>query len=614
MVAPVYVKGGVWSNLEDQILKAAVSKYGTHQWNKIASLLHKKSSRQCEVRWNEYLKPSLNFDQFSKDEDLKLLSLVRRLPNQWRTISTLMNRPAQICIERYYKLMLNNRGSVNDTKHKQEANTPPTTMKIGEINPQAETQVAIPDKEVLDDDEREMLAEAQARLLATQGKKAQRKVRERMLEESKRIAFLQKRRELKQSGISTKIKHGRKKYLTEINYNLEIPYEQEPLPGVYDTLKETERSIKELAKFENTIARKGLRDKEAKSDSEEVTKKRRRKDNKEREENNTEQNIATIHPEIVLRKKLILSKPGTKDVASNSALLSDKRSEVINNKQIGSILGHNNESDNIPDETPAFSMLKEDEPTNATIPYDTEFDKFMRKRQLIQLFTMLPPPKNDYEIIVSEEENDDTTVEDDVGEEEEEEDVEEDEKENTKEYVNEDESHNSEEYLNDKIVVPLTSMIHENLPIASFKIDPQNDYDTMYNEILLKSMKQEDYEINAEDYLNYMKVEEEIKRLIAKDNGKKITSYLKEIKDTLNDEKLTDVTKLQEDIKDKREKIKVLQSNLTYIEPLTKQNIDLSKQLCGNKLPYLQRLQQEYFVKYKIYRNRSKRINQKINK
>ena len=192
--------------------------------------------------------------------------------------------------------------------------------------------------------------------------------------------------------------------------------------------------------------------------------------------------------------------------------------------------------------------------------------------------------------------------------------MEEDEKENTKEYVNEDESHNSEEYLNDKIVVPLTSMIHENLPIASFKIDPQNDYDTMYNEILLKSMKQEDYEINAEEYLNYMKVEEEIKRLIAKDNGKKITSYLKEIKDTLNDEKLTDVTKLQEDIKDKREKIKVLQSNLTYIEPLTKQNIDLSKHLCGNKLPYLQRLQQEYFVKYKIYRNRSKRINQKINK
>lgn len=69
---PIYVKGGVWTNVEDQILKAAVQKYGTHQWSKVASLLQKKTARQSELRWNEYLNPHLNFTEFSKQDDAKL--------------------------------------------------------------------------------------------------------------------------------------------------------------------------------------------------------------------------------------------------------------------------------------------------------------------------------------------------------------------------------------------------------------------------------------------------------------------------------------------------------------------------------------------------------------
>lgn len=49
--------------------------------------------------------------------------------------------------------------------------------------------------------EKEMLSEARARLANTQGKKAKRKARERQLEEARRLAFLQKKRELKAAGI-----------------------------------------------------------------------------------------------------------------------------------------------------------------------------------------------------------------------------------------------------------------------------------------------------------------------------------------------------------------------------------------------------------------------------
>lgn len=46
-----------------------------------------------------------------------------------------------------------------------------------------------------------MLSEARARLANTKGKKAKRKARERQLEEARRLAGLQKKRELRAAGI-----------------------------------------------------------------------------------------------------------------------------------------------------------------------------------------------------------------------------------------------------------------------------------------------------------------------------------------------------------------------------------------------------------------------------
>ena len=53
------IKGGVWKNTEDEILKAAVSKYGKNQWARISSLLVRKTPKQCKARWYEWLDPSI---------------------------------------------------------------------------------------------------------------------------------------------------------------------------------------------------------------------------------------------------------------------------------------------------------------------------------------------------------------------------------------------------------------------------------------------------------------------------------------------------------------------------------------------------------------------------
>jgi pre-mRNA-splicing factor CDC5/CEF1 len=48
MSVHVIRRGGIWKNTEDEILKAAVMKYGKNQWARIASLLSRKTAKQCK--------------------------------------------------------------------------------------------------------------------------------------------------------------------------------------------------------------------------------------------------------------------------------------------------------------------------------------------------------------------------------------------------------------------------------------------------------------------------------------------------------------------------------------------------------------------------------------
>ncbi|XP_014679506.1 PREDICTED: cell division cycle 5-like protein, partial [Priapulus caudatus] len=81
-----------------------------------------------------------------------------------------------------------------------------------------------------------MLSEARARLANTQGKKAKRKAREKQLEEARRLAALQKRRELRMAGIDAPARRRRRR---GVDYNAEIPFEKRPAKGFFDTSEES---------------------------------------------------------------------------------------------------------------------------------------------------------------------------------------------------------------------------------------------------------------------------------------------------------------------------------------------------------------------------------------
>ena len=248
---PLVVKGGVWKNTEDEILKAAVSKYGMNQWARISSLLVRKTPKQCKARWYEWLDPSIKKTEWSKEEDERLLHLAKLMPTQWRTIAQVVGRTATQCLERYQKLLdeaeAREQGGdgIGFGGPGEEASASfddVRKLRPGEIDPDPETRKALPDPVDMDEDEKEMLSEARARLANTQGKKAKRKARERQLDDSRRLAILQKRRELKAAGINTKLEFRRK---GDMDYNADIPFEIKPAPGFYDTTEEEIRGRKE---------------------------------------------------------------------------------------------------------------------------------------------------------------------------------------------------------------------------------------------------------------------------------------------------------------------------------------------------------------------------------
>lgn len=300
-------------------------KYGKNQWSRIASLLHRKSAKQCKARWYEWLDPSIKKTEWSREEDEKLLHLAKLMPTQWRTIAPIIGRTAAQCLERYEFLL-------DQAQRKEEGEEnldDPRKLKPGEIDPNPETKPARPDPKDMDEDELEMLSEARARLANTQGKKAKRKAREKQLEEARRLAALQKRRELRAAGIGV---GNRKRKIKGIDYNSEIPFEKQPSRGFYDT---SEEFVVPIAADFSKLRQQNL-DGELRSEKEAKERKKDKEKLKKRESDVPMAMLKNMEPERK-RSKLVLPEPQISDVELQQVVKLGRASEMA--KEVASESG-----------------------------------------------------------------------------------------------------------------------------------------------------------------------------------------------------------------------------------------------------------------------------------
>lgn len=96
-------KGG-WTLEEDEILRRAVQCYNGKNWKKIAQFFPGRTDVQCLHRWQKVINPNLVKGPWTKEEDEKIVDLVKRHGAQkWSLISqSVPGRIGKQCRERWY--------------------------------------------------------------------------------------------------------------------------------------------------------------------------------------------------------------------------------------------------------------------------------------------------------------------------------------------------------------------------------------------------------------------------------------------------------------------------------------------------------------------------------
>ncbi|CAG8647777.1 13911_t:CDS:10 [Cetraspora pellucida] len=86
------IRRGRWKKEEDEALRNAVSIYGAGNWVKVQQYVLGRTDVQCRERWMNVLNPSIKKDSWTKEEDTKLLELVKSIGvGKWAKISAFMD-------------------------------------------------------------------------------------------------------------------------------------------------------------------------------------------------------------------------------------------------------------------------------------------------------------------------------------------------------------------------------------------------------------------------------------------------------------------------------------------------------------------------------------------
>lgn len=72
---------------DDEKLSMLVDRYGTSNWDYIASRMDGRTPRMCHDRWCFYLDPHINRKEWTPEEDALLLSKYAELGSRWVVIS-----------------------------------------------------------------------------------------------------------------------------------------------------------------------------------------------------------------------------------------------------------------------------------------------------------------------------------------------------------------------------------------------------------------------------------------------------------------------------------------------------------------------------------------------
>ena len=111
----------IWSSEEDETVKKLIKKYGKN-WKLLSEMLGTKNGKQIRERFINKLDPKIKKEDWSEEEDRKILELYSKIGSKWSAISKhLLGRPENKIKNRFYSYIQKN----YDIKFKELENIDP---------------------------------------------------------------------------------------------------------------------------------------------------------------------------------------------------------------------------------------------------------------------------------------------------------------------------------------------------------------------------------------------------------------------------------------------------------------------------------------------------------
>lgn len=110
---PIFATHCKWNKDEDRKLIFLISIFGVNDWRNLAKKMDGRNSRQCRDRWQYYLNPNINHNDWTKEEDQLIIKMREKYGPKWVLISKYFKNRTDAMIEH----LIRTEKQKNENKH-----------------------------------------------------------------------------------------------------------------------------------------------------------------------------------------------------------------------------------------------------------------------------------------------------------------------------------------------------------------------------------------------------------------------------------------------------------------------------------------------------------------